>query len=180
MSTSRRSPRPRRLKASQGSGPGRRKPPGKAPAKSKSTSKTRPAAAVAAARPVKAPRGSALVALEKLAREALEDMQAVNIQVLDVRGLTDVADTMIVCSGTSDRHVRALAELVIERAKAAGRRPMGTEGKQDAEWVLVDLQDVLVHVMLPRVREFNALEQLWEAPVAARRAAAPGKRPQSP
>ena len=128
----------------------------------------------------KLPRSAALIALEKLALGALTDMKGVNIKVLDVRSLTDVADTMIVCSGTSDRHVRALAELVIERAKAAGRRPMGTEGKQDAEWVLVDLQDVLVHVMLPRVREFYALEQLWEAPAAARRAAAPGKRPQSP
>ena len=104
-------------------------------------------------------------------------MKAVNVKLLDVRGLTDVADTMIVCSGTSDRHVRALAELVIERAKAAGRRPMGTEGKQDAEWVLVDLQEVLVHVMLPRVREFYALEQLWEAPQAARREARAARSP---
>ena len=104
-------------------------------------------------------------------------MKAVNIKVLDVRGLTDVADTMIVGSGTSDRHVRAIAELVIERAKAAGRRPLGTEGKRDAEWVLVDLQDVLVHVMLPRVREFYALEELWEAPKAARRAAPVASRP---
>ena len=105
-------------------------------------------------------RSAGLIALEKLTLGALEDMKAVNIKVLDVRGLTDVADTMIVGSGTSDRHVRAIAELVIERAKAAGRRPLGTEGKQDAEWVLVDLQDVLVHVMLPRVREFYALEEL--------------------
>ena len=128
----------------------------------------------------KLPRSAALIALEKLALGALTDMKGVNIKVLDVRGLTDVADTMIVCSGTSDRHVRSLAELVIERAKASGRRPMGTEGKQDAEWVLVDLQDVLVHVMLPRVREFYALEQLWEAPAAARRASPSDKRPQSP
>jgi hypothetical protein len=75
---------------------------------------------------------------------------------------------MIIASGNSDRHVRAIAERVIERAKQAGRRPMGTEGRSDAEWVLVDLQDVLVHVMLPRVREFYALEQLWEAPVVSR------------
>jgi len=128
----------------------------------------------------KLPRSAALIALEKMALGALTDMKGVNIKVLDVRGLTDVADTMIVCSGTSDRHVRSLAELVIERAKAAGRRPMGTEGKQDAEWVLVDLQDVLVHVMLPRVREFYALEQLWEAPAAARRASPSDKRPLSP
>ena len=95
-----------------------------------------------------------------------------------MRGLTDVADTMIVASGTSDRHVRAIAESVVVQSKAAGRRPMGTEGEPDGEWVLVDLQDVLVHVMLPRVREFYALEQLWEAPQAQRRrsATAPPRR----
>ncbi len=115
------------------------------------------------------PRSRELVALEKLVLASLDDMKAVNVKILDVRGLTDVADTMIVASGTSDRHVRAIAERVIEHAKAAGRRPMGTEGKQDGEWVLVDLQDVLLHVMLPRVREFYALEQLWESPAAGRR-----------
>ena len=126
----------------------------------------------AAARAAKVPRSAALVALEKLALKALEDMKAVNIRLLDVRSLTDVADTMIVASGTSDRHVRAIAENVVVQAKAAGRRPLGTEGKQDGEWVLVDLQDLLVHVMLPRVREFYALEQLWELPQAQRRGGA--------
>jgi len=116
----------------------------------------------------RAARTKALVQLEELVLSALADMKAVNVRVMDVRGLTDVADTMIVASGNSDRHVRSIADLVIERAKKAGRRPMGTEGKNDAEWVLVDLQDVLVHVMLPRVREFYALEELWEAPAAAR------------
>jgi len=154
MATSRRSPRPNRRKASS------------TPPKS---SKKKVAAKVATARPAKNPRSSELVAVEKLALAALEDMKAVNIRVLDVRGLTDIADTMIVASGTSDRHVRSIAENVIVKAKQAGRRPMGTEGRQDAEWVLIDLQDVLVHVMLPRVREFYALEQLWEAPQAQRR-----------
>ena len=116
----------------------------------------------------RAPRTKALVQLEEIVLGALNDMKAVNVRVMDVRGLTDVADTMIIASGNSDRHVRAIADLVIEHAKKAGRRPMGTEGKNDAEWVLVDLQDVLVHVMLPRVREFYALEQLWEAPAASR------------
>lgn len=143
MSAARRGPRPRRPPAPGGEALG--------------------------ARRGKAPRGAALVALEKLVLRALEDLKAVNIKVLDVRGLTDVADTMIVASGTSDRHVRSIAEHVVVQAKQAGRRPMGTEGKQDGEWVLVDLQDVLVHVMLPRVREFYALEQLWEAPQAPRR-----------
>jgi len=74
-------------------------------------------------------------------------------------------------TGTCD----SIAENVIVEAKAAGRRPLGTEGKQDGEWVLVDLQDLLVHVMLPRVREFYALEQLWEVPQAQRRAARPAR-----
>ena len=93
---------------------------------------------------------------------ALEDMKAVNIKKLDVRGLTDIADTMMIASGTSVRHVRSIAENVVEKAKAAGFRPLGIEGAREAEWVLVDLQDILVHVMLPRVREFYSLERLWE------------------
>ncbi|MGA7540736.1 MAG: ribosome silencing factor [Steroidobacteraceae bacterium] len=94
---------------------------------------------------------------------ALEDMKAVNTKVLDVRGLTDIADTLIVASGTSDRHVRSIAEHLIEQAKANGFRPLGTEGEREGEWVLVDLQDIVVHVMLPRVREFYGLERLWDA-----------------
>ena len=94
---------------------------------------------------------------------ALEDMKAVNVKVIDVRGLTDVADTLIVASGTSDRHVRSIAERIIEQAKTSGMRPLGTEGEREGEWVLVDLQDIVVHVMLPRVREFYALERLWDA-----------------
>jgi ribosome-associated protein len=93
---------------------------------------------------------------------ALEDMKAVNVRVLDVRGLTDIVDTMVIASGNSDRHVRSIAERVLEKAKAAGFRPLGTEGARDGEWVLVDLQDILVHVMLPRVREFYGLERLWD------------------
>jgi ribosome-associated protein len=120
------------------------------------------------ARPRRAPRRNS--ALEKLVLAALEDMKAVNVKLLDVRGLTDITDAMIVASGTSDRHVRSIAERVIEKARAAGRRPLGIEGTRDNEWVLVDLQDVLLHVMLPRVREFYAIEQLWE-PAAVPRAA---------
>ncbi len=90
-------------------------------------------------------------------------MKAVNTKVLDVRGLTDIADTLIVASGTSDRHVRSIAEHVIGQAKANGFRPLGSEGEREGEWVLVDLQDIVVHVMLPRVREFYGLERLWDA-----------------
>ncbi|HXY98144.1 MAG TPA: ribosome silencing factor [Steroidobacteraceae bacterium] len=100
--------------------------------------------------------------LREAVTTALDDMKAVNVRVMDVRGLTDIADTMVIASGNSDRHVRSIAERVVEKAKAAGFRPLGTEGARDGEWVLVDLQDLIVHVMLPRVREFYGLERLWE------------------
>lgn len=102
--------------------------------------------------------------LQSLVEAALDDMKATQVRVLDLRGLTDIADTMIVASGNSDRHVRSIAERVIERVEAAGIRPLGVEGQREGEWVLVDLNDVIVHVMLPRVRELYALEHLWEAP----------------
>jgi ribosome-associated protein len=112
----------------------------------------------------------------KLVEDALDDMKAVDVRVLDVRGMTDIADWMVVASGNSDRHVRSIADRVVERSKAAGTRPFGVEGSDEGEWVLVDLPDVMVHVMLPRVREFYALEDLWERPVAkAAPAAAPAK-----
>ena len=105
---------------------------------------------------------------------ALEDIKAVNVRVLDVRKLTDIADTLVIASGNSDRHVRSIADRVVEFAKKAGFRPMGVEGERDGEWVLVDLQDVIVHIMLPRVREFYRLESLWDVS-AARREAASGE-----
>jgi len=100
--------------------------------------------------------------LQQAVTTALDDMKAVNVRVLDVRGLTDIVDTMVIASGNSDRHVRSIADRVVQKAKAAGFRPLGTEGARDGEWVLVDLQDLLVHVMLPRVREFYGLERLWD------------------
>jgi len=113
------------------------------------------------ARPRRAPRRR--FALEQLVIGALEEMKAVNVKVLDVRGMTDIADAMVVASGNSDRHVRAIAQHLIEKAREQRHRPMGVEGSRDGEWVLVDLQDVIVHVMLPRVREFYGIEQLWES-----------------
>jgi ribosome-associated protein len=103
---------------------------------------------------------------------ALDEMKAVNVQVLDVRRLTDIADTMIIASGNSDRHVRSIADRVIEHARKAGFRPLGVEGEREGEWVLVDLQDVIVHIMLPRVREFYRLESLWDVGAARREVAA--------
>jgi ribosome-associated protein len=113
--------------------------------------------------------------LQQAVTGALEDMKAVNVRVLDVRGLTDIADTMIIASGNSDRHVRSIAERVAREAKDAGFRPLGTEGARDGEWVLVDLQDILVHVMLPRIREFYGLESLWEGGPVSSAVAAPAK-----
>jgi len=92
---------------------------------------------------------------------ALEDVKAKDIVKLDVRELTTVTDYMIVASGTSNRHVKALAHAVAEKARKAGHRPNGIEGEEGSEWVLLDLQDALVHVMLPRVRDFYNLEKLW-------------------
>jgi len=109
------------------------------------------------------PRDERASPLQQAVTTALDDVKAINVRVLDVRGLTDIADTMVIASGNSDRHVRSIAERVVDRAKAAGFRPLGTEGERDGEWVLVDLQDVVVHVMLPRVREFYGLERLWDS-----------------
>lgn len=108
-----------------------------------------------------------ILSLQSVVTAALDDMKAAHVKVLDVRGLTDIADTMIIASGTSDRHVRSIADRVVEKAKAAGFRPYGVEGARDGEWVLVDLNDIVLHVMLPRVREFYGLERLWDAGEAA-------------
>ncbi|MET0292365.1 MAG: ribosome silencing factor [Steroidobacteraceae bacterium] len=115
----------------------------------------------------KSTRPPARSALVRTITLALEDMKAVNVRVMDVREVTDIADSMVIASGNSDRHVRSIADRVVERAKQAGFRPFGREGERDGEWVLVDLNDVIVHVMLPRVREFYALESLWEPPATA-------------
>jgi ribosome-associated protein len=109
--------------------------------------------------------------LVQVVEGALDEMKAVNVRVLDVHKLTDIADTMIIASGNSDRHVRSIADRIIEHAKKAGFRPMGVEGERDGEWVLVDLQDIIVHIMLPRVREFYRLESLWDVSAARREAA---------
>ena len=99
--------------------------------------------------------------LKDIVISALEEVKAQNISSLDVRELTGVMDTMIVASGSSNRQVKALANTVIEDAKKAGFQPMGVEGMESGEWVLVDLGDIVVHLMHPTTREFYELEKLW-------------------
>ena len=126
----------------------------------------------AAVRPAKkTARAAQPTTLARIVLEALTDMKAIDVRAMDVRGMTDITDTMVVASGTSDRHVKSIADRVVQRCKEAGFRPYGMEGERDGEWVLLDLQDVVLHVMLPRVREFYALEKLWEGGGAAARTA---------
>ena len=99
--------------------------------------------------------------IKNLAINALEDMKAKDIVCLDVKPLTSMADYMIVCSGTSNRHVKSIANQLVEDSKKAGHQPAGVEGESGSEWVLVDLIDVIVHVMLPDTRKFYDLEKLW-------------------
>jgi ribosome-associated protein len=99
--------------------------------------------------------------LKNLTVKSLQALKARDIRVIDVRGKTTITDFMVIASGTSNRHVKALAENVTEKAKKAGVRPLGVEGEQDGEWVLVDLGDGVVHVMQPDIREFYDLEKLW-------------------
>ncbi len=100
-------------------------------------------------------------AVKKIAVDALEDFKALNIVVLDVRKRASFTDYMIFASGKSTRHVSSIAGSVVEAAKAAGIPPIGVEGESVGEWVLVDLGDVIVHVMLPDTRTFYDLEKLW-------------------
>jgi ribosome-associated protein len=93
--------------------------------------------------------------------EALEDLKALNPVILDVTELTDVMDYMVIASGTSSRHVKSLASNVSMEAKKRGMMPLGIEGEDAGEWVLVDFGDIVVHVMLPATRDFYDLERLW-------------------
>ncbi|MDC8011904.1 ribosome silencing factor [Tahibacter soli] len=94
-------------------------------------------------------------------KRALEELKAKDVVEIDVRGRTSIADYIVVASGTSTRHVKSVADEVVKYAKKTGVMPLGVEGQREAEWVLVDLGDIVVHVMLPRVREFYGLERLW-------------------
>jgi ribosome-associated protein len=129
-----------------------------------SQTKSRPAAT-----PVNRPPTTATLRRRVLA--ALDELKAHDIREIDVRGRTSIADLLIIASGTSSRHVKSIADEVVKFAKRAGMLPLGVEGEAEAEWVLVDLGDIIVHVMLPRIREFYGLERLWtvgeQAPEAA-------------
>jgi len=101
--------------------------------------------------------------LRDLVIEALEDFKAIDIQQIDVSGQNPLTDLFVIASGNSPRHIKSMAENLVIKAKAAGCPPLGVEGQAQAEWVLVDLNDVIVHLMLPKTRAFYNLEKLWEA-----------------
>lgn len=110
--------------------------------------------------------------LRQLVCSALEDFKAIDIQEIDVSARNPLTDLFIIASGSSTRHVKSMAENLVMRAKAAGCPPLGVEGQEQAEWVLVDLNDIIVHLMLPKTRAFYNLEKLWEVSSSRRSSAA--------
>ncbi len=175
MPTPTKTPATRAPRKTAGAKPAAKRAAAKSTAKKaavKTTSKVvkKPAKKVAAAKPkkVSAPKPKKpqlptdpVELLRVRVLDALDNLKAQNVQEIDVRGKTSIADHLIVASGTSTRHVKSLADEVVKFAKLAGMPPLGVEGQREAEWVLVDLGDIVVHVMLPRVREFYGLERLW-------------------
>ena len=100
---------------------------------------------------------------QQLVVSSLEDFKATEINVIDVSGRSPLTDRLVIASGNSTRHVKSMSENLIVKAKAAGCPPLGVEGAREGEWVLVDLNDIIVHLMLPQTRAFYNLEKLWEA-----------------
>lgn len=111
--------------------------------------------------------------LVKLAIAALEDIKAQDITAIDVREKTSITDYMVIASGTSSRHVKSLVDNVLEKVKEKGVRPLGSEGLDSGEWALLDLGDIVVHVMLPTARQFYDLERLWQGTEQSRAQHAP-------
>lgn len=101
------------------------------------------------------------IAIKQIVLDTLSAHKAVDVVALDVTKLTTITDFMIICSATSNRHAKGLADNVVAKAKANGHPPLGVEGQKEAEWILIDLIDVVVHIMLPQTREFYNLEKLW-------------------
>ncbi len=99
---------------------------------------------------------------------ALSDAKGQDIAVLDVRKLTDVADYLVIASGTSTRHVSSMADRLIDDLRARGRKPIGVEGKSLGEWVLIDFGDVVAHIMRPQTRDFYNLEKLWSEDIVGK------------
>ncbi len=105
--------------------------------------------------------------LQAIVLQAMEDMKAREVRILDVRGKSSITELMIIATGTSTRHVKSIADNVAIKAKEVGEPPLSIEGERDAEWVLVDLNDIVVHVMTAEVRDFYNLEKLWGEDVPA-------------
>lgn len=102
-----------------------------------------------------------LAALRQLVLDALTELKAIDVVEMDVSDLTSVTDLMIVCSGRSSRHVKSIADKVIEVTKAEKMPPLSVEGHDEGDWVLLDLADIVVHIMQPSIRDFYDLEKLW-------------------
>ncbi len=115
--------------------------------------------------------------LVKLAIAALEDIKAQDITTIDVREKTSITDFMVIASGTSSRHVKSLVDNVLEKVKEKGVRPIGSEGLDTGEWALLDLGDIVVHVMLPTARQFYDLERLWQGAEQSRAQHSPDLHP---
>lgn len=155
---------------------GKKPAPASTAKSAKSTKSVKPAKSAKSARPQaaaapKAPRQrtqpkparetDVVARLRDIVIKALEDLKARDVVELDVTGRTSIADIIVVAGGTSSRHVKSIADEVIKQTKKAGLPPLGVEGQREAEWVLVDLGDIVVHIMLPRAREFYGLERMW-------------------
>lgn len=107
--------------------------------------------------------------LVDVALTALEDLKATDVNCVDVRKLTSITDTMIFASGNSNRHVKALADSVVQSVKAERIIPLGTEGVSEGDWALIDLGDIIVHIMRPAIRDYYQLEKLWSVESAESR-----------
>lgn len=153
---------------------GRARPAAKAAPKRAASAPRKATATVAAPRPAAAPkrvRKAELSVAQKLRQVvigALDSMKAKDVKEIDVRDRSSVTDLLVIASGTSTRHVKSMADEVVTQAKRNGFMPMGVEGEKEAEWVLVDLGDLVVHLMLPRTREFYDLERLWSVTAESR------------
>ncbi len=111
--------------------------------------------------------------LVKTVVDALEDVKGIDIMVFEVAELTDVADQMVIATGSSKRQVKALADRVLEKCRDIGIKPIGVEGKDSADWILIDFASVIVHILVPDAREFYDLERLWMVTSERRNQTAP-------